>query len=114
MKIDEVLQAACESVRLPVYPGSYDGGAVEYLVWNYTEIPVVFADSAPHAARYLVQVHHYLPHKQSPYATKISLSWALFRAGFTWPSITPANDAEGQHYVFECEFTDGGGYYAQN
>lgn len=114
MNVDETLQTALESSGLPVYPNAYTGEQLEYIVWAYTELPAVFADSAPRAARYLVQAHYYLPHKKSPSGMKQVLRWALFRTGCTWPSITNASDEEGQHYVFECEYTDGGGFYGEN
>ena len=109
----ELLQTALETV-LPgaVYPILYTGtGAVKYIVWNYSVIPAVFADSAPHAARYLVQIHLYWPHRENPTDTLRQIDWAVFNAGFTWPSMTDASDSEGQHWVLECQYADGGGFY---
>lgn len=110
--MSEQLQAACESV-LPdaVFPQLYTGSLLKYIVWNYETIPSVYAEGAPHAARYLVQVHLYLPFKESPLAAILSLSRALFARDFTWPSATDATDADGQHWVLECEYADGGGFY---
>lgn len=112
MSVDSKISAALENV-LPgaVYPNVYTGEALDYVVWAYTEIPEVFADRAPHAARYLIQVHYFLPPKKNPNSNKRALQRALFEAGCTWPSILNAGDAEGQHYVLECEYADGGGYY---
>ena len=110
------LQAALDTV----YPGAsfpnvYTGPLPEYVVWNYDEIPAVYADSAPRASRYLCQVHLYCPHKKSPLEAIQALRWALFDAQFTWPSLTDASDSEGQHWVLECQFADGGGYvYGMN
>lgn len=114
MSVDSKISAALESV-LPqaVFPNVYTGAALEYVVWAYTEIPTVFAERAPRAARYLVQVHYYLPHKLNPNQKKRALQRALFESGCTWPSVLNASDAEGQHYVLECEYADGGGYYEQ-
>ena len=109
--VDEVLQQALEGTGLPTFPNVYTGGLLKYLVWTYTEIPAVFADGAPHAARYLVNVRYYMPHKQDPSGMKQVIRRALFTAGCTWPSILPISDSEGQAYVFECEYTDGGGWY---
>ena len=110
--MSEQLQAACESV-LPgaVFPQLYTGGLLKYIVWDYNQIPQVFAERAPHAARYLVQVHFYLPHKENPQAAILALSRALFEKDFTWPTVTDATDSDGQHWVLECEYADGGGYY---
>lgn len=114
MSVDSVLRGALESV-LPgaCYPNVYTGDLLEYAVWAYTEIPTVFAERAPHAARYLIRVHYYLPHKDNPNPVKRQLQRSLFDAGCTWPQIVPASDSEGQHYVLECEYADGGGYYGK-
>lgn len=94
-----------------VFPQMYTGPLLRYVVWNYNQIGQVYAEGVPHAARYLVQVHFYLPHKEDPRADILSLSRALSAAGFTWPDVTDASDSDGQHWVLECEYADGGGYY---
>lgn len=111
MSVDTTIKAALESTGLPVMPNDYTGDALAYLTWSYTEIPDVHAGDAPHAARYLITVRYYLPHKENPNGMKRVICWALFRAECTWPSITNISDANGQGYAFECEWTDGGGYY---
>lgn len=110
--MSEKLQTALERV-LPgeVYPIVNTGGGTEYFVWNYSVLPAVWADSRPHAARYLVQAHYYCPHRKNPQETILAAERALDGAGFTWPSLTDASDEEGQHWVLECEYTDGGGWY---
>ena len=106
------LKEACESV-LPdaVFPQVYTGPLLRYAVWDYNVMPAVWAERAPHAARYLCQVHFYLPHKENPQKAILALSAALHERDFTWPQLTDATDAEGQHWVLECEYADGGGYY---
>ena len=94
-----------------VFPQMYTGPLLRYVVWNYNQIGQVYAEGVPHAARYLVQVHFYLPHKEDPRADILSLSRALSAAGFTGPDVTDASDSDGQHWVLECEYADGGGYY---
>ena len=96
-----------------VFPMLYTGPLLRYVVWNYDILPAVFAERAPHAARYLVQVHLYLPHKENPNTLKIAIISACVVGGFTFPSMTNASDKEGQHYVFEFEYANGGGYYGQ-
>ena len=110
--VSKRLQEACESV-LPdaSFPQVYTGPLLRYAVWDYNVLPAVWAESAPHAARYLCQVHFYLPHKENPHAAILALSEALHARDFTWPQLTDATDAEGQHWVLECEYADGGGYY---
>ena len=110
--MSQKLQEALETVYPgAVFPMVYKGKAVEYIVWNYSAIPSVWAESAPHAYRYLVQVHLYCPIGKNPTETILAIDRAVFNAGFTWPSLTDASDEEGQHWVLECEYADGGGYY---
>ena len=112
MSVDTALQTALTPMGLPVAPNLYKGNATEYLVTNYSTIPEVYAERAPRAARYLTQIHYYLPHRKNPNLTIRQISRALWSTGFTWPGVTNASDSEGQHYVLECEWVDGGGYYA--
>ncbi len=114
MSVDEMLDACLQSTGLPVYPNDYTGGELSYITWSYVEIPALNACDRPGAARYLITVRLYLPHKQNPNGIKHVISWALFSAECTWPSITPIGDREGQGYAFECEWTDGGGWYGAN
>ena len=92
-------------------PNVYEGSAVEYVVWNAYQIPEVYAERMPAAARYPTQVHYFLPNGKNPTEGKLALQRALFEHGFTWPSITNASDSEGQHYVLECDFINAGGVY---
>lgn len=110
--VDDALMAALNPV-LPgcVFPNVYTGDALEYIVTNYTTIPDVHGENGPAAARYLIQVHYYLPTGQNPNAKKLAIQRALFADGFTWPSITPAHENEGQHWVLECEYVNAGGVY---
>ena len=108
MTIDEKLKTVLSAILPDAEPNRFDGEAVEYITWQYTMLPVVFAESKPHAARYLVSVHLFLPSGKNPNAKKLSICRDLNDAGFTYPSITNASDKFSQHYVFECEYADGG------
>lgn len=94
-----------------VFPHVYTGPLLRYVVWNYSTVGAVWAEDLPQAARYLVQVHFYLPHKEEPRAAILAMTRALYDHGFTWPIPTDASDSEGQHWVLECEYTDGGAAY---
>ena len=78
---------------------------------NYQTIPEVYAERAPRAARYLVQVHYYRPQGENPNATVQAIGRALWNQGFTWPAVESTSDEGGQHYVLECEYVNGGGFY---
>lgn len=111
-KVGEVLKAALAPLYGEnVYPDVYVGSAVEYVVYNYSILTAVHAESAPQAARYLVQVHLYSPREKNPTEAILALDRALWEAGFTWPSLTDASDEDGQHHVLQCEYCDGGGVY---
>lgn len=113
--VDNALQDALQALYPNrVYPNRYTGGELEYVVTNYTTIPAVFADRNAHAARHLVQVHYYCPDKQNPNPAKLAISAALTGEGFTQPTVTPAHDNEGQHWIFECEYANGGAHYGQS
>lgn len=82
---------------------TYKGREALYIVFNYTTVPSDFGDDDAGHYRVLVQVHLYAPHEKNTVELRRSITGRLVSAGFTRPSITPASDANGQHYVFECE-----------
>lgn len=108
MSVDARLQEALSPCGLPVYPEVYEGEALEYVVTNWTALPELHAGDVPGAGRYLVQVHYYLPRRQNPNAMIRTLCLELIAAGFTAPSVVPAHEADGQHWVLECQGVDGG------
>jgi hypothetical protein len=112
MSCDEAINAAFGEI-LPLFPNVYTGEELTYLVYNYYVIPEVYASSVSHASRYSIQLHLYLPHKENPNAIKLAIINACIGGGFTYPSMTNASDKDGQHYVFEFEYCNGGGVYAQ-
>ena len=75
---------------------TYKGREAEYIVFDFGD------DDAGHYLA-LVQVHLYAPHEKNTVKLRREISRRLVSAGFTRPSITPASDERGQHYVFECE-----------
>lgn len=87
----------------PPAPDTYKGTQALYIVFNYTLIPADFGDDDAGHYRALVQVHLYAPHEKNTVSLRKEISRRLVAAGFTRPSITPASDAKGQHYAFECE-----------
>lgn len=110
MSCDEAINQAFGDI-LPLYPNVYTGDDLRYLVYNYYVIPEVYADSAAHAARYSIQLHLYIPHKENPNPIKLQIYSACHENSFPTPSMTNASDDEGQHYVFTFEYVNGGGLY---
>lgn len=107
MTLNERLIAALSSAGVPVSPDQYGGDSTEYITFSYSEIPVYFGDNEPEFVRYLISVHWFLPGGVNPISGKRKIRKALTSAGFDAPDITPANDEDGQHYVFETEWLDG-------
>jgi hypothetical protein len=88
---------------IPIAADTYKGAETVYLVFAYTELPADFGDDDAQHYRDLVQLHLYAPHEANTSARRKEITKRLVAAGFTRPSITPASDASGQHYVFEFE-----------
>ena len=70
---------------------------------KHSMIPADFGDDDAGHYLALVQVHLYAPHEKNTVKLRREISRRLVSVGFTRPSITPASDERGQHYVFECE-----------
>lgn len=106
MNVNAILVDTLDSL-LPTADGVYKGSATEYIVFNYTAIPADFGDDDAAHYRYLVQVHLYVPLEKNTREYRREISRRLVEAGFTRPTVTPASDAHGQHYAFECELAGG-------
>lgn len=103
MAIDERIKAAVTPVVPECMADEYTGAAEEYCTFNFDELPMAHGNNRPHAVRYLIQVHYFLPKGRRPFLKKRELARALLAADFTFPTIENASDETGQHYVFECE-----------
>lgn len=101
MNLDERIRTALAGICDVVVPQVYTGEKPEYIVYNYSEYPISFANNSPRMAGYSIQIHLFMPLKVNPNAKKESIKNALFAAGFTYPSIVDVTDEDGQHYVFE-------------
>ena len=88
-------------------PAVYRGDQECYCTYNATEVPAGFGDDAPHAVRYLIQLHYFCPLLGNLLPTVRQLQAALLAAGFTYPSMEDASDLDGRHYVLEFEGVGG-------
>lgn len=103
MSINKRLVKALEGFTADPAAEIYKGDDALYIVFNYSEIPDDFGDDDAGHNRVLVQVHLYAPPEENVVALRREIARRLFAAGFTRPSITPASDNNGQHFIFECE-----------
>lgn len=106
MSFDSRIREKLLPIVDPVEPKRYKGNALEYIVFNYSTYPTLFAEGRPHAFVHFLQVHYYLPHGVNPNQKLGQIAAAIFDIGCTWPSIVDASDDEGQHYVLECQGKD--------
>lgn len=102
-----LVDALSELTPEPPAADTYKGTQALYIVFNYSLVPADFGDDDAGHYRALVQVHLYAPHAKNTVLLRREISRRLVAAGFTRPSVTPASDASGQHYVFECEDIEG-------
>ena len=107
MSIDATIRTALTPIVPIVKPNVHSGSETEYIVFNYSEYPLEFADNAPKMIGYSVQVHYFCPMNKNPNTIKNNIQNALFTAGFSYPSIQDVTDEEGQHYVFLTEYAEG-------
>lgn len=77
-----------------------------YYTFSCSSFGADFGDDEPGCERWLVNVHFFAPLKGNYTQQVKETKKALFRAGFTWPSMVDAGDKEGQHIVFECEIAE--------
>jgi hypothetical protein len=106
MNLNQRIREALTGICDVIVPQVYTGDAQEYIVFNYSEYPLEFADNAPHTVGYSVQVHLFMPLKANPNTMKNNIQNSLFTAGFSYPSIQDVTDEEGQHYVFQTTFEE--------
>ena len=96
MSINETIIKAVTPIVPVCVPDVYRPDAGEtpaevYCTFNYTESPDVFGDDEPQAIRYLIQLHLYLPLRQTPLRLKRQLRRAMLDAGLAVGDMpTPA------------------------
>lgn len=104
MTLDDFIIKTVSSVVKPVVPNLYTGESVRYCTFNYSELPDGLGDNCAALTRALVQVHYFAPLRESTVKTRHALRDAIAAVDeFTLPSIEPATDETGQHYVLEFD-----------
>lgn len=106
MTVEKKIREALSTLGYPVAQTQYQGNEETYFVFNCSVIPSLYADDDPWADRYLVQIHLFAPLTLNTTQIKRTVRKLLRDAGFTVPSMTPADEDEKQHTVFECEVAE--------
>lgn len=109
MSVNSRIRAALASLNEPVQANTYvpTDPSERYFTFNVSTMGADFADDEPGHERTLVQLHYFCPTGFDTVARVREIKRLLFAAEFTWPSVTPAGDANGQHIVFEFECAEG-------
>ena len=106
MSINTVISEALSTLGLPVAFNVYQGAEKRHIVFNYFTTPDDFGDDAPGCEIYHVQVHFYGPYGSNDAAYFRGIKKNLHDAGFTWPEMQDVSDRDGNHFVFECQYSD--------
>jgi hypothetical protein len=104
--IDDLIKSAVDPI-VPCFPDVYEGSELTYSTYNYNELPVSHGDNAPEAVRYLIQVHLFAPTGTNAATLRRRIKNALLGIGCTYPTATNMSDADGQHWILECDYVDG-------
>ena len=87
----------------------YEGPADDYILYDIVDDRGAdYGDGRPNTTIVSVMVHHYMPLNKNYLDFKKRERAALFKAGFTYPSVDVITDRkEGyRHLVYECEIED--------
>lgn len=107
MTLDERLVSAVSPIVPICRPSSYmptaDEEPDEYCTYNSNERPRVHSSGAPRRLVRLYQLHYYRRDRADPKPMLNRLKHEIFASCFTYPSVTDASDADGQHWVLEFE-----------
>ena len=106
MNVNGLISNALKSLGHPVYPDKYTGTAETYIIFNYEDDRgEVFADDEPEIDKAYLQIHLFCPGNFNYMTLKKQIRSKLFRAGFSYPSITSLyeKDTDKNHIIFQCE-----------
>lgn len=107
MSIAEKIREAVGFTQLPCYQNNYDGDEKQYWVFNLSSIPADFANDEPQHEVYMVQLHLFCPYSVNTSNLQKEVKRSIQYAGFSFPSLENASDADGQHLVFEFQTAEG-------
>ena len=106
MSVEAKVKAAVAFTGYPFSRNTYTGTADTYFVLMTDTAPTNFADDAPRHERYSIMLHLVSPITFNEITVAGQIKAALFAAGFTYPSTTPAGDDKQNRLVFEFEYAE--------
>lgn len=102
-KIIETLTPICPVV----VPDFYDGNAETYITFSkYADRATDHGDSRPVANTIYVHIYLFAPARNNILDLITHIRMALFRAGFSYPSIEHGAGKDIQHVIFDTEIED--------
>lgn len=107
MSLNEIIIGAVSPIVPVCVPDEYDGDSSEYCTFDYSTAATLFGDDRPDVLLYMLSLHWFLPNGVNPLKKKKQICSALHQAGLSWPEVMNASDEDCQHYVFECEWSEG-------
>lgn len=106
MNVNKLIIDTLKPFVADVVPTKYTGTNTTYIVFNYEDDRAkLFADDKPIIDVAYMQIHLFCPRTFNFQNLKKQVRSALFKAGFSYPSIQTfyEDDTETNHIVFQCE-----------
>lgn len=103
--INELLMNTLKDIA-PTYPDFSTAMSLkEYIVFEYSISPLLFADDGPEYNSYRTRVYYVCPSKANRIETRKRIIRALSEIG-TYPEETNASTNEYQEYVYDFEVVE--------
>lgn len=106
MNVNKLIIDTLKPLVPDVVPTKYTGTNTTYITFNYEDDRAVeFADDAPIIDVAYTQIHLFCPRTFNFNNLKKQIRSALFKAGFSYPSVTILyeDETEINHIIFQCE-----------
>lgn len=107
MSVISDLRKALKTVTTEIAQDTYAGSADTYITYNVaSQEPDNFVDDAPKDETVYLQVHLYLPIGTNYLVLEKNIKTALFKSGFSYPSVslnTTESDTEKRHICLETD-----------
>lgn len=109
METSEKIVEAIRPLGIPCVPDLYTGNEERYVTYNFVDdYGTDFADDEPETIVNSMQIHFFMPAKETYIDWKKRIRKALFDADFTFPEVTIQTEDENtiRHMIFECSIEE--------